>query len=453
MVKNRLPTNTKLIITGFLFLCGVAANGPVSTQSVNEQNIREYFQQRIQLRHQENSLIPFTRKTNLKIDQLTGEKDRIWRLWKETNMPLDQQLPPPTLGDVTNMKYPLHKWPLVGEDPLPFYYLKKGKNSDSKKPLFLTLHGSGPKEDELKATLYLSLRYKDSPSSYFIPQIPNEKRYRWWLKPVQYAWEDMFRLALLNDEIDSRRIYLLGISEGGYGSQRLGAYYADYFAAVGPMAGGEPLENAPPLNYRHVAFSFQTGEFDEGFGRRTFTLAAKTAFDSLATRYPADFKHRIELQKGRGHGIDYSVTTPWLSQYTRVTNPSSLSWVLYPMDGRYRKGFYNVGIDEPLFPDPQGEYDRARFDIRMDKKENAIYLEAALWDSQLAHTRLIEQGKISIFVNNEMVNLKKKVRIYYNGQEIAHTKLNLDLSAMVESCALFGDPFRIYPAKVQIDLK
>lgn len=34
--------------------------------------------------------------------------------------------------------------------------------------------------------------------------------------------------------------------------QRLGAFYADYLGGAGPMAGGEPLKNASPLNYRHL---------------------------------------------------------------------------------------------------------------------------------------------------------------------------------------------------------
>lgn len=103
-------------------------------------------------------------------------------------------------------------------------------------PLFIYLHGSGPKQQEWQTGLALAQSFKDAPSAYFIPQIPNEGQwYRWWQKSKQYAWRALLRNALLSDSINSNQLYVFGISEGGYGSQRLASYYADYWAAAGPM--------------------------------------------------------------------------------------------------------------------------------------------------------------------------------------------------------------------------
>lgn len=77
-------------------------------------------------------------------------------------------------------------------------------------------------------------------------------------------------------EIDPNRVYFFGISEGAYGSQRLASFYADYLAAAGPIAGGEPMENAPAENCANIAFSFRTGSNDKGFCRNELTEAAKT---------------------------------------------------------------------------------------------------------------------------------------------------------------------------------
>ena len=71
--------------------------------------------------------------------------------------------------------------------------------------------------------------------------------------------------AMASPNINPNRIYVFGISEGGYGSQRLASYYADYWAGAGPMAGGEPLRNAPAENCQHIAFSLLTGSQDYGF--------------------------------------------------------------------------------------------------------------------------------------------------------------------------------------------
>ena len=124
----------------------------------------------------------------------------------------------------------------------------------------------------------------------------------------QFAWESLFRGALLRDDIDPARLYLFGISEGGYGSQRLASFYADYLAAAGPMAGGEPLKNAPAENLSNIGFSLRTGANDKGFYRDYLTRLTAEALDSLEELYPAGYRHNVQLIEGRGHHIDYSPT-------------------------------------------------------------------------------------------------------------------------------------------------
>lgn len=63
--------------------------------------------------------------------------------------------------------------------------------------------------------------------------------------------------------------------------------------------------------------------------------------------------YNIVIQKGRGHHIDYSMTTPWLKNNKRRTAPDYISWVYIPMHERYRKGLYNIAIEQ--FPDLKEE--------------------------------------------------------------------------------------------------
>lgn len=387
----------------------------------------------------------------IKLNELAQSQQKIWGLWKKANTDLAEL---PTAEAVTEGKknYSVHQWKLHDEDPMPFYFVTKGEKPASGYSLFLNLHGSGPKNPEFTNTLAWTTRYKDSPSSYFIPQIPNEKRYRWWFKPVQYAWEKLFRIAMVSGNIDANKIYVMGISEGGYGSQRLGAFYADYLAGAGPMAGGEPLINAAPLNYRHLAFSLQTGENDRGFGRNTLTARAKQVFDSLARVYPGDFNHKIELQAGKGHGIDYTVTTPWLIQYKRTPQPAVINWVLFPMNGRYRNGFYNVAIDKPLNITEGVEFDRALFNLNINKQTNTINIDVVLQDGNGTKTAAVKAGEISIFLSPTLVDLSKKVKVIYKGKVVHNQKPVLSENIIAESCALFGDPERLFPAKIKVVL-
>lgn len=409
-----------------------------------------YFKERIVNFTQSNTKAPAAGNT-ITLNKLEQSQKKIWGLWKKANIDASE-LPLPAPAIAGTKSYPVHQWQLHEEDPMPFYFISKGEQPAAGYPLFLNLHGSGPKVGEFPNTLAWSLRFKDSPSSYFIPQIPSERRYRWWFKPVQYAWEKLFRLAMVSGNFDPNKFYVMGISEGGYGSQRLGAFYADYLAGAGPMAGGEPLKNAPPLNYRHLAFSFQTGENDMGFGRNKLTNRAKHVFDSLATVYPGSFVHNIVLQPGKGHGIDYTVTTPWLIQHKRNPQPGTLSWLHFPMNGRYRSGFYNIGIDQPLNIKEGEEFDRALFNIHIDKNKNTVTLEVKLQDADALKSAEVKNGEISIFLSPKLLNLSKKVKVLYKGKVIFNQKPVLSEKTIAESCALFGDPERLFPAKVKVIL-
>ena len=118
---------------------------------------------------------------------------------------------------------------------MPYYFGTKGNRPENGYPFFLYLHGSGPKQQEWITGLALAQQFADAPSAYFIPQIPNENEwYRWWQRSKQYAWQNLIRQLMLRPEINPNRLYVFGISEGGYGSQRLASFYADYWAAAGP---------------------------------------------------------------------------------------------------------------------------------------------------------------------------------------------------------------------------
>ena len=205
--------------------------------------------------------------------------------------------------------------------------------------MFLYLHGSGDKNNEWSNGINFGNRFDDGPSVYFIPQIPNTgDYYRWWQKAKQWAWEKLLRQLYLAGDIDPNRIYFFGISEGGYGSQRLASYYGDYLAGAGPMAGGEPLKNAPVENCRNLAFNFRIGADDTGFFRNELTQATKGVFEAAQKKYPDGFVHHIELIPGEGHQIDYTKTTPWLAQYTRNPQPKHVIWENFEMDGIHRGG-------------------------------------------------------------------------------------------------------------------
>jgi predicted peptidase len=116
---------------------------------------------------------------------------------------------------------------------VPASYSAKGAGV----PLILFLHGSGERGTDLekvKAWGPPSIADKDPSFPFLViaPQLPDGE-----------AWHAMALKGLLDDvmathNVDRKRVYLTGLSLGGYGAWDLACRYPDYFAAVAPICGG-----------------------------------------------------------------------------------------------------------------------------------------------------------------------------------------------------------------------
>ncbi|WP_300814043.1 hypothetical protein [uncultured Bacteroides sp.] len=447
---------------GLLSLLFCSAFLPVAAQEIKENvrtEITAFFSDRLVGKETD-----YANARTLKLSEAEKYRDEVWLLWKEANNSFQEEklATPATLSKETADRWHLPE-ELEPDAIMPFYWGRKGATDVPADglPLFLYLHGSGAKEKEWENGIRLCSGFDDAPCLYFIPQIPNEGAYyRWWQKAKQFAWERLLRLALLSDEVNPDRLYVFGISEGGYGSQRLASFYADYWAAAGPMAGGEPLKNAPAENCGNLAFSLRTGAEDTGFYRDRLTGYTAAAFDSLQRLYPDRYNHWIELIPGKGHHIDNNPTTPWMKKYVRNPYPKHFLWEDYEMDGRHRKGFYNLYVNERPDNDLRTRYE---LDITGNNivlnVDNVTYQTTETdpkWGIELKFAKSYtpaKRGKVTVYLNPELVDLSQKVTLTLNGKKVFEGKVKPDLRHLVNSCAIFFDPLRLYPAAIEVDLE
>lgn len=431
-------------------------DGLISEQT--QQEIESYFSTRLA---GEETL--FSSPIAIEAAQLDGNTDLIWAAWKKANDNFEEE----KLIDLTSLTTAhsgswLLPASLEANATMNYYWGSKSTKPAAGYPLFLYLHGSGDKNTEWETGLTLSQSFKDAPSVYFIPQIPNVgDYYRWWQKAKQFAWEKLLRLAYVSEIVDPDRVYFFGISEGGYGSQRLASFYADYLAAAGPMAGGEPLKNAPAENCANTAFSLRTGADDTGFYRNTLTGYTKEAFDELETAHPGYYTHNIELIPGVGHSIDYTLTTPWLKEYTRNPYPHYFCWENFEMDGQYRSGFYNLHVDERSNADfsTRSCYEMTisgnNITLQVDEVRYTTTETDPKWGIEMRFEKSrtpATKGKLTLYLCNELVDLSKSVTLTVNGKKAYSGVPEIRLENMVNSCAEFFDPRRIYPAAIEVDL-
>ena len=339
-----------------------------------------------------------------------------------------------------------------------FYLGAKGEKPQDGYPVFIYLHGSGPRENEWATGLRLARMFQDGPSMYIVPQIPQEGEwYRWWQRSKQWAWEKILRILLSMPEVDKNRIYVFGISEGGYGSQRLASFYADYWAAAGPMAGGEPLVNAPVENIGNVPFSFLTGDKDYMFYRHLLTKTTGEKLDSMQRIYPNEYKHRVELIPDKGHSIDYTPTTPWLAQHKRNAQPRHFIWENLEMDGLKRNAFYNLQVlkEDNAFR-TQYEF-TANADNSIDLKVDAVKYNTTWKDPRWGIDMLFskdltpaQHGHLRIFLSDQLVDLNQKVTIRINGKEVFNGKIKGSKKAQKLASELWGDPMRNFKHAIEV---
>ncbi len=123
------------------------------------------------------------------------------------------------------------------EVPYLLYLPKDYEESSNKFPLLIFLHGSGERGTDLDKVKFhgppkLISEGKEFPFIVVSPQCPEG---RWWqISELNFLLDEL--IAEL--KIDINRIYLTGLSMGGYGTWAWAEYAPDRFAAIAPVCGG-----------------------------------------------------------------------------------------------------------------------------------------------------------------------------------------------------------------------
>jgi predicted peptidase len=122
--------------------------------------------------------------------------------------------------------------------PFALYYPPGFKERQQKWPLILFLHGAGERGNDLEKVklqgLPALLEKKDIPFIVAYPQCPDRQ---YWSVGLLNNWMNEL-LEQLKDQLLADKIYLTGISMGGYGTWHWAAATPNRFAAIAPICGG-----------------------------------------------------------------------------------------------------------------------------------------------------------------------------------------------------------------------
>ncbi|HCO70376.1 prolyl oligopeptidase family serine peptidase [Mesotoga sp.] len=106
-------------------------------------------------------------------------------------------------------------------------------------PLILFLHGAGERGDNLQLLRKHGIprivsEMADFPFITISPQCPEND---WWLNRLQDL-KFLLDTVVKQYRVDTSKMYLTGLSMGGFGTWHMAVEYPDLFAAIAPVCGG-----------------------------------------------------------------------------------------------------------------------------------------------------------------------------------------------------------------------
>ena len=190
------------------------------------------------------------------------------------------------------------------------YILDLPNDAKGKLPLIVFLHGSGERGANLEMVkAHSPFTYKNlikEPVAILAPQCPENT---WWDTQAIYF---LIKEIVQKYKIDESRIYLTGISMGGWGTLKLAGEHPEMFAAVAPVcAPTDRVMLANIHNYKEMNIKIYHGGMDN-------VVLPENAFNFWMALHPVNPKAELIVFPNDNHNS-------WDSTYS---NPEFYQWML-----------------------------------------------------------------------------------------------------------------------------
>ena len=298
--------------------------------------------------------------------------------------------------------------------------------------LYISMHGGGecPKEVNDEQWMNQIYLYEPFEGVYVAPRAPWNTSDLWHRKGLDELLEDVIRACVVFEGVNPNKVYLLGYSAGGDGVWRVAPRMADKWAAASMMA-GHPGESSQ-VNLMNTPYMIWMGENDHYYDRNILAKEKAQVMDSLAAAHPGKYIHSNNIIEGKGHWMDRVDTAAigWMAQYRRMPYPKQVVW---RQERVTREHFY--WLTAPADEVEQGKTVIANID------GNTINIEQC------------DYSKLTIYLNDRLVDLDKKVTIRYKGKKIARIKPSRTIAALHRSLNLRNDRSYAFPCIVDVEMK
>lgn len=311
-------------------------------------------------------------------------------------------------------------------------YVPQGYSPQIAYPLIVCLHGAG-----FDGNRYLE-RWSARLGESYIVLCPSVKGGMWWTDEAAGQVISLIEDVKARYNIDTSRIFLTGMSNGGVGALRIGMNFSDRFAGVAPMAGAMPVEAMPFLkNLKNTPVYIIHGSKDQvmsvEYSRKISDRLTDLGYDVVYKEHD-----RVHPEAG-GHFFpaeELPDLIKWLGGKRRNPYPKELTFL---MNGNGRRGYYWVTIDETE-------------EKKEGKKNRALFtsIEARVIDGNRIEVKCEKVKTYTLFLNDKIVDLSKDVTIVTNGKVSFEGLIKKDPSILLKDARSRQDRDMLFTSAITI---
>jgi pimeloyl-ACP methyl ester carboxylesterase len=270
----------------------------------------------------------------------------------------------------------------------------------------------------------------------------------WFTRRAEELVLETIRQAGHRYHIDSNRIFLTGMSNGGIGTWLIGMHHAPLFAGLAPMASGLDDVLMPFLvNLRNTPVYIIHGAKDQVM---PVDLSRSIARELDRLGYPYVYReHQHEHPMAGGHYFpreELPDLVAWFKRQRREPLPTRLTVV---RDGSHFQAFDWVRFDAT---DPIAAFSEDLVDKRDERIKRRVYakLDASISGSNRIEVMAEHVQRYSLFLNEQLIDFSKPLTVVTNGQLSFEGSVTPSVETLLRQARLRQDPERLFSVHLTI---
>lgn len=358
---------------------------------------------------------------------------------------------------------------------------KRGSAPEGGYPLYIALHGGGSAPDSLNDSQWEAMKYYYNASVgngvYVAARgITNSWKLHWEDESFP-LYDKLIESAILFDNVNPSRVYILGFSAGGDGVYSVTPRMPGRFAAANMSAGHHNWVTFD--NLHNTPFLLQVGERDSAYNRNRVAAENHVALNKLQQKYGSGFLHETFIHTNGSHNSwrdndasrkpqsimanpvawldgDRSLTSAntnaidWLNKHKRALAPQKIVWDLSvgATSRTYQSGADLVhmalapayALNSWLDVSTAGDFPKTgKLVAELDKTSNTVKV-----------TEVKDISSFRILLNPYLLDLSIPVNVEIHGKLIGSAVVTQTLQTMTRTLLERLDIDQVYSAQIAL---